>query len=312
MSPHSPLFVDFDGVEINVGVYVASFFEKSIGMCVTSTIIRSLIETSAHKAFKENRISHATLLSIHGMNGHTSSTTQKYYQKESILENLNHSRSSFSQLVRRPNVDNSNDGYSDTLISNSNSLYKEDINISSPTRTSSHSANDADYFEQRSSFTSGDDVINNDTSFIHNDLNKDFQNENDYNRYGDNIEESNCHRTSSNEVSNEDYNSHDNNSWMENYILPYAQWGKNHPDYNILDPNQKARWTTNELKYITSWITNDRKINPSHSVCPVYRCLKAIRTDPIGLGIFHKRHVLKSDRLRVGYLQSTKKLMQNR
>jgi len=85
-------------------------------------------------------------------------------------------------------------------------------------------------------------------------------------------------------------------------------WGLNHPDYGLaLD--KKARWSKAELNYIKRWIKHDRANNSiHHHYWRATRCLKQVRSDPEAKSIFHQRHILKSDRLRVG-LETCLKLL---
>lgn len=75
-------------------------------------------------------------------------------------------------------------------------------------------------------------------------------------------------------------------------------WGVDHPDIN-LPQSKRARWTTQELSYIRSWVKS-ANIECHKGSKNASRCLKAIRADIDCHNIFHPRHVTDSSRLRYG------------
>ena len=93
----------------------------------------------------------------------------------------------------------------------------------------------------------------------------------------------------------------DSHSWQTTDELEYETWGADHPDYMprepgvAANPKAKARWSNSELRYIERWCTK-------HNSASMKDLLECIRGDPKARTIFHERHVLKTDRLRAGYL----------
>ena len=98
----------------------------------------------------------------------------------------------------------------------------------------------------------------------------------------------------------------------EDYFIPapnplLKDWGTEHPCYG--SDSKRVEFSKEELRYIVRALqslltdTNDLPINCTSLV------LKQIREDPDATPIFHKRHILKSDRLRAG-IRSAFKLRQ--
>jgi hypothetical protein len=70
------------------------------------------------------------------------------------------------------------------------------------------------------------------------------------------------------------------------------EWGENHP----VDKNAKrAEWSTAEKNYLIPLAESLKRINATNLFA---RCLKHIKNDPLATPIFHRRHVLDSDRLK--------------
>ena len=91
------LFLDFEGRPIGdkVGAYVTSFF-RSHGLHMTTTGLRSLVETTADQLEKRGIINHAQRAAISHINTHSSKVTQDYYVRNDIAQNVHLARSALS------------------------------------------------------------------------------------------------------------------------------------------------------------------------------------------------------------------------
>jgi hypothetical protein len=70
------------------------------------------------------------------------------------------------------------------------------------------------------------------------------------------------------------------------------EWGENHP----VDKNAKrAEWSTAEKNYLIPLAESLKRISATNLFA---RCLKHIKNDPLATPIFHRRHVLDSDRIK--------------
>jgi hypothetical protein len=92
--------------------------------------------------------------------------------------------------------------------------------------------------------------------------------------------------------------------WKARDSLKVADWGSDHPAYGKMD-TERANWTEKELGYIVTCCERIVRENPKWKKTVVAKCLKVIEKDPEAIKIFHKRHVLGSDRLRAGYRMAT-------
>lgn len=98
--------------------------------------------------------------------------------------------------------------------------------------------------------------------------------------------------------------------WNTFDSFSFKDWGIDHPNYGIHPTSkQRAKFSKAELIYLANWILKNQQ-EAYHEYNPVYRCLTSIRKDTAALRIFHKRHILKSDRLRPGYIRCFNKLKQ--
>ena len=94
--------------------------------------------------------------------------------------------------------------------------------------------------------------------------------------------------------------------WKARDTLKAADWGTDHPAYGKME-TEKANWTEKEIAYIVTWCERAVRENSDAKKTVVAKCLKAIEKDPEAIKIFHKRHVLGSDRLRAGYRMAIKR-----
>jgi hypothetical protein len=80
--------------------------------------------------------------------------------------------------------------------------------------------------------------------------------------------------------------------------LVHALWGSAHPCYN--NNSTRTKWSKEEIQYLYKWFDYNLGIQPDMKDA-TSKCLEAIKRDPNALPIFHKRHIVHSGRLRVGF-----------
>ena len=93
------LFLDFDGEVIGdrVGEYVTRFF-RSHGLHMTTTALRSLMETTVDQFEKAGMITHEQRLAVSSINTHSSRITQDYYVRSDIDKDVHLARLAMSPL----------------------------------------------------------------------------------------------------------------------------------------------------------------------------------------------------------------------
>lgn len=88
-SYEEPLWLTYTGeAELDVGRLVTSFFTRTCALTVTITAIRSLVETTMHKKYKEGKITDAQRTAVQNINGHSSETTKAYYLLEDRADDV--------------------------------------------------------------------------------------------------------------------------------------------------------------------------------------------------------------------------------
>ena len=76
------LFVDLEGNQIDMGRKLITFFESALGLHLTSTTIRSVVETEVNDLFNQGKLSRREKESMMNLNGHSSQVTHDYYIKQ--------------------------------------------------------------------------------------------------------------------------------------------------------------------------------------------------------------------------------------
>jgi len=82
-TPQTPLqrslWLTFDGKPERIGARVTQYFKRTLGMHITTTAIRSLVETTTEKLKKTGAISESQRDSVSNINGHSSQVTRDFY-----------------------------------------------------------------------------------------------------------------------------------------------------------------------------------------------------------------------------------------
>jgi hypothetical protein len=77
--PKSPLFITRNGKLYNISRGVTRFFKAELGIHINTTTIRSLVETTMHKALMQGVITPEERAAVMNINGHSSQVTKEYY-----------------------------------------------------------------------------------------------------------------------------------------------------------------------------------------------------------------------------------------
>ena len=102
-SGDDPLWLTYDGsAERKLGLRVTRFFRKAAGLHITTTAIRSLVETAMHAGFRQGRITEQEMHSVQAINGHSSQVTADYYIQEDRAQNVAQARTAFERCVVQP------------------------------------------------------------------------------------------------------------------------------------------------------------------------------------------------------------------
>jgi hypothetical protein len=219
-------------------------------------------------------------------NSSTNNNTILEYQNESSIENdvsffhppqspINNSAANAGFNDEEFSIINSNDR-NNPLLQHSNNNSSKDISISNNSSSSSSSSK-----SDNNKIQLGDNSISKDISLLDSSI---YQ----YSVEGGLIKNMSNKNTSSNSY----YNSSSSLTKPPTSGYSPREWGENHP----VDKNAKrAEWSTAEKNYLIPLAESLKRINATNLFA---RCLKHIKNDPLATPIFHRRHVLDSDRIK--------------
>jgi hypothetical protein len=100
--PSDPLFITFSGTRLRVGRFVTAFYKRVLGLNINTTRIRCIVETESAQLLLTGKINQEQRDSVLNQNGHSSITSQKYYQKRSRTRDMNCAEDVHKQLVTAP------------------------------------------------------------------------------------------------------------------------------------------------------------------------------------------------------------------
>jgi hypothetical protein len=270
----TPLWVSYSGSSLKHGVSPGKLIKKffsSYNHNITTTYLRSLVETMAKTLLDEGKISSSERKAISDINSHSSLVTEQFYIQEDKKKALLGSKRVFSVAFNNEESDNDMDGYAYPPID-------EDF----------HTSYQPDY----------DDVYNEDT----------FELISESNVITSPIREvsSSSKRnwlTPSGTILGTSDESQSSTTMYGVSSTPdrlrsfTAVHGFRHPEINKLG---KCKWSDEEVKYIGDFIveSNDRGLG-NHQI--MSRLLGKIRNDHEALEIFHPNHIRSSSSLRAGW-----------
>jgi hypothetical protein len=81
-----------------VGQRVTAFFKRHLQLHITTTAIRSLVETTMDTMHAQGRITNEQRASIHAINGHSGATTKDYYIQKVRGNDVQHAREAFQAM----------------------------------------------------------------------------------------------------------------------------------------------------------------------------------------------------------------------
>ena len=99
-NPTDPLWLTFDGEkDDSIGHKVTQNFAEDMQLHITTTIIRSLVETTIDQAFVQGRVSLEEKCAVQAVNGHTSQVVKDYYVRKDRARDVYHARSGFASAL---------------------------------------------------------------------------------------------------------------------------------------------------------------------------------------------------------------------
>lgn len=97
--PDDYLFISQKNKPVSVGTLVIRFFKRTLGLHITTTRIRSMVETESEQLREDGQISAADRTSILNINGHSGATADKHYVKKSRMGDVGHAQAVFQKLI---------------------------------------------------------------------------------------------------------------------------------------------------------------------------------------------------------------------
>jgi hypothetical protein len=288
--PHHPLWLNWKGDrEKGIGRKVQRFYVRTLGLDVTTTRIRSLLETVATELHERGDITLGAKHSIANINGHSSAIVQSHYLRTNMQSSVHQGRQVFEVYIL----------YSQCIIfsilfnlllylhqvcRNRGLLQQQEMAPPPPTSDDLNDDDEVDW-----------DLLEIDTVDC----------EDEGNTFG-------IHSLSptpllvtppaavpippaavSIPLGAVSIPPAAENRWAPKPLLHYT-YGERHPDYN--KHVKRATWTPAEKDWILAWIKAHPDQPTGHA-----RCLKDIQEDPAARAIFHSIHVLDGARLRAGF-----------
>jgi hypothetical protein len=300
-----PLLLNFlhGGHNANVGQAITHFYIGESKIHLTTTAIRSLLETTAEHLYRQGHLSTEAKKSVEGINGHSSAVVKNYYLKLNRAEEVHHARALFETTNFEP---------------------YPDLEMPFQDEATAHPFQDDDddddatahpYQDATSEPTSDLSVLPTANSW------ENFSEENEelghwvwstattpshpISRFSSpsrtpppppppppSSRFSSPSRTPPQPPSRQPKQS----AFRISDDLEHWVWGKDHPEKN---PNlAKVKWSDEELQFLRWWRCGNITEGTRN---PIARCLEAIKSNPDARHIFHQHHVLNSGRLRAGY-----------
>lgn len=96
------LFITFNGTPLRVGRFVTAFFKRALGLNISTTRIRCIVETESSDLLLKGEIDQEARDSVLAVNGHSSITSQKFYQKRSRNRDVRLVQKVHSKLIASP------------------------------------------------------------------------------------------------------------------------------------------------------------------------------------------------------------------
>jgi hypothetical protein len=81
-----PLFVNMSGTQLRLGRAITDFFKRILSINISSTTIRSIVETESAVKVLAGEMSPSEKVCVENINGHSGRTAKKFYEKRSIVD----------------------------------------------------------------------------------------------------------------------------------------------------------------------------------------------------------------------------------
>jgi hypothetical protein len=98
------LFISLTNKPIKVGDFVIRFFRRTLGLHITTTRIRAIVETASEQLHEDGDITGADRSSILNINGHSGATADKYYVKKTRMGDVQNAQHVFDKLLPNHNA----------------------------------------------------------------------------------------------------------------------------------------------------------------------------------------------------------------
>jgi hypothetical protein len=83
-----------------IGISVVNFFKKKMGLKLSITTIRSVVETSTDNARQRGIITSVEQNSVQKLNGHSSAVVKDFYLRQDVANNVSHGRKAFTAMSK--------------------------------------------------------------------------------------------------------------------------------------------------------------------------------------------------------------------
>ena len=99
LSQDNALFLDWNGkAEIRIGRLVTSYFKRTCGLRITTTMIRSVVEMATEDARQRGAITVQQQEATHRINGHSSQVVQDFYIRRNMEQSVRLGTAAFESL----------------------------------------------------------------------------------------------------------------------------------------------------------------------------------------------------------------------
>jgi hypothetical protein len=91
--------------ELGIGKKITYLFKRKLGLHITTTAIRSIVETESHHFYNQGKISKSDCEAISNINGHSSRTTESYYLQIDRDADVYNARKMFRSLEQELGIE---------------------------------------------------------------------------------------------------------------------------------------------------------------------------------------------------------------
>ncbi len=272
--PNDPLFITFTGTPYDIGRGVSRFFHASLQLSITTTLIRSLVETNMDRLLKEGHISAVHRGAVMNINGHTSQVCKDYYIHDDRVADRINSAIAFQTWVdvekgiqRSPPVIPVTK--LKTFVAPATTAMCTTVLAVSPIVTPSLDMLDVciDAILPASPRDEIDYLENTSPLSMSSHVSMTFE---------------------------EEYN------LMESEVKIF-EFGSNHPNQDKYA--KRVKWTDTEIKIVGRWCDLHQETNPEWKNIIVSKCLAFVKQDENACKYFHINHVSDSTKFRHAYTE---------